>query len=145
MSFRPHANDTLIIDGVAYRMGGHPAAPGMPYGQEGRQAVVYQLLSPDGRWALKVFKVRFRAPTLVSLSERLQAFAGLPALQVCRRTVLTPHRHTALLQAHPDLTYAVLMPWAVASATLPGTCAPGAGLGEHGSNGVRSSAQPSVH
>ena len=111
MPFRPNVNDTLIIDNVTYRIAAHPGAPTIPYGQEGRQAVVYQLLSPDGPSALKVFKPRYRAPTLVSLSDRLQAFADLPALQVCRRTVLTPHRHTALLQEHPDLTYAVLMPW----------------------------------
>mgnify|MGYP005838462579 CR=1 FL=1 len=130
MAFRPNVNDTLIIDNVAYRIAAHPGAPTIPYGQEGRQAVVYQLLSPDGPSALKVFKPRYRAPTLVSLSDRLQAFADLPALQVCRRTVLTPHRHTALLQEHPDLTYAVLMPWIEGPTWWTAALLPGPATGE---------------
>jgi Tol biopolymer transport system component len=84
----------------------------MPYGQEGRQAVVYQVVAENGdRRALKVFKPRFRAPALVGLTDQLAAFADLPGLAVCRRAVLTPRRHTELLRQHPDLTYAVLMPW----------------------------------
>jgi hypothetical protein len=99
----------------------HPAAPGMPYGQEGRQAVVYALIE-DGdqadagggvsmRRALKAFKPRYRLPALVTLADRLAAFAELPGLAVCRRVVLTPHRHRDLLGDQPDLLYAVLMPW----------------------------------
>ena len=33
------------------------------------------------------------------------------ALQVCKRDVLTPERNGALIGKHPDLLYAVLMPW----------------------------------
>jgi hypothetical protein len=119
MSFRPNVHDELIIDGVAYRIAEHPAAPGFPYGQEGRAGIVYQLLpSPTGRgaggegaMALKVFRARFRTPALVSQAEKLAAFADLPGLTVCRRTVLTPQRNADLLRREPDLTYAVLMPW----------------------------------
>lgn len=112
MAFRLSVGQQLNIADVVYRVAEHPSAPGQPYGQEGRQAVVYQLLAEDGtKHALKVFKPRYRAPTLVTLAERLEPHAGLPGLQVCRRTVLTPHRHMALLQREPDLTYAVLMPW----------------------------------
>jgi WD40 repeat protein len=63
------------------------------------------------RAALKVFRARFRTPALVSQAEKLAAFADLPGLTVCRRTVLTPTRHADLLRREPDLTYAVLMPW----------------------------------
>jgi len=48
-----------------------------------------------GEWmraALKVFKPRYRIPALVTLADRLAAFADLPGLQVCRRTVLTMQR-----------------------------------------------------
>lgn len=112
MPFQPSVGQELVIDGVAYRITEHPAAPGMPYGQEGRQAVVYQVVAENGdQRALKVFKPRFRAPALVGLTDQLAAFADLPGLAVCRRAVLTPRRHTELLRQQSDLTYAVLMPW----------------------------------
>jgi tetratricopeptide (TPR) repeat protein len=112
MPFNPAVDQELAIDGMTYRVAEHPAAPGMPYGQEGRAAVVYQLLAPDsGMGALKVFKPRFRVPALVGLSDRIASFAELPGLSVCRRTVLSARRHANLLRQYPDLTYAVLMPW----------------------------------
>jgi hypothetical protein len=119
MPFRPNVHDELTLNGVTYRIAEHPAAPGIPYGQEGRAGIVYQLLpSPTGRgagdegaMALKVFRARFRTPALVSQAEKLAAFADLPGLTVCRRTVLTPTRYADLLRREPDLTYAVLMPW----------------------------------
>jgi hypothetical protein len=113
MSFRPNVHDELIIDGVAYRIAEHPAAPGFPYGQEGRAGIVYCLQNPAtaSKAALKVFKPRFRTPALVSQAEKLAAFADLPGLTVCRRSLLTPQRNADLLRREPDLTYAVLMPW----------------------------------
>ena len=102
----------LPVDGMVFVIAEHPAAPGMPYGQEGRQATVYQVVSASGeRRALKVFKPRFRVPALVTLSQRLVPFATLPGLAVCRRTVLSARRSPDLLRQYPDLTYAVLMPW----------------------------------
>ncbi|HYO48526.1 MAG TPA: hypothetical protein VEW94_01645 [Chloroflexia bacterium] len=109
--FRPDANSTLTIDGVSYVIAEHPAAPGMPYGQEGRAAVVYQLVAGGDNRALKVFKTRFRVPSLVGLADKLAVYAQLPGLRVCKRSVLTARRHTELLDQHPDLTYSVLMPW----------------------------------
>ena len=111
MPFQPQTNDPLTVDDVTYRLARHPAAPGMPYGQEGRQATVYQLAADGQIRALKVFKARYRIPALAALADRLVAFADLPGLAVCRRTVLTARRHTTLLRQYPDLTYAVLMPW----------------------------------
>jgi hypothetical protein len=118
MPFQPEVDQQLVIGGVTYRVASHPAAPMLPYGQEGRAGIVYQLLAPptaagavpEAR-ALKVFRPRFRLPGLVTLSDRLAVFAELPGLTVCRRLVLTPRRHPELLLEHPDLTYAVLMPW----------------------------------
>jgi len=112
MAFQPIVGQELSIEAVTYRLAEHPAAPGIPYGQEGRAGVVYQLVTPVGdRRALKVFKPRHRLPELVSLAEQIAPHAALPGLEVCRRTVLTPQRHGALLRANPDLIYAVLMPW----------------------------------
>ena len=120
MASNYQVGDTLTIDGVVYAIAEHPAAPGIPYGQEGRQAIVYQItpspaIAGEGRGAgaraLKVFKSRFRVPALVALTGKLAEFANLPGLEVCRRTVLTPQQHTPLLRQRPDLTYAVLMEW----------------------------------
>jgi len=118
MPFQPNVHDELTIDGVTYRIAEHPAAPRIPYGQEGRAGIVYQLLPAADRsagfqpaMALKVFKPRFRLPFLVAQADRMAPFAALPGLRAARRTVLTPSRHADLLRQHPDLTYAVLMPW----------------------------------
>jgi hypothetical protein len=119
MSFRPNVHDELTLNGVTYRIAEHPAAPGIPYGQEGRAGIVYCLErsplhsgeGPGVRAALKVFKSRFRTPALVALSARLNEYAQLPGLRACERTVLTPENHPDLLRREPDLTYAVLMPW----------------------------------
>ena len=112
MAYKPTPGDKITIDNVTYQVAEHPQAPGMPYGQEGRRAVVYQLISGKGIYsALKVFKARFRVPGMVSVAETLEPYAALGGLQACTRTVLTGSRHPDLLRDYPDLTYAVLMPW----------------------------------
>jgi len=112
MTFQPIPGATLDIEGKIYHITEHPQAPGMPYGQEGRRAVVYQLLGEsDEKYALKVFKTRFRIPRMVAVSEKLEPYATMSGLQACRRTVLTGSGHKELLREYPELTYAVLMPW----------------------------------
>ncbi len=114
MPFDPKVHDRFTIDGVAYEMAEHPAAKGIAYGQAGRMATAYQLVnvdSLDDRRALKVIKEKWRVPALVGLSQKLEAFAELPGLAVCRRVVLNARRHGELLRQHPDLLYAPFMPW----------------------------------
>jgi len=112
MPFHPNVNETLTIEQVSYRFTEHPAAKGLPYGQTGRRATVYQVQDGNGSLrALKVFTQAFRAPRNADGADRLRPFAQLPGLQVCARTVLTPQRHAQLLNLHADLTHAVLMPW----------------------------------
>jgi Tol biopolymer transport system component len=111
MPFSPNAGDSLVIDGTEYSVAEHPHAIGMPYGQEGRAAIVYQIRNGHEYRALKVFKPRFQVPSLVALAERLEIFADLPGLHVCRRSVLTSRRHKVLIKDHPDLIFAVVMPW----------------------------------
>lgn len=112
MSFQPEVGLELRIGGHSFCVAEHPAAPGMPYGQEGRAAVVYRLDSRDGRdAALKVFRPRHRVPSMALLAGQIAPYAELPGLDVCRRTVLTPQEHGVLLRQHPDLLYGVLMPW----------------------------------
>lgn len=112
MPFAPIVDQTLLIDDIVYRIAEHPAAPDIPYGQEGRAAVVYQVVDETQTlWALKVFKPQYRVPALVQSAEQMGSYAELPGLQVCRRTILTATSHRALLRQYPDLVYAVLMPW----------------------------------
>ena len=112
MTLQHEPGTTIHIEGKIYQVSEHPLAPGMPYGQEGRRAVVYQLLDEDGeKHALKVFKPRFRIPRMVAVSETLESYASLEGMQACKRIVLTGSRHPDLLREFPDLTYAVLMPW----------------------------------
>ncbi|KQY83230.1 hypothetical protein ASD24_13190 [Paenibacillus sp. Root52] len=115
MSFQPNPGDEVVINDIAYTIGQHPAAPGLAYAQAGRQGIVYQLIprngSLHGAKALKVFFPKFRIPAMVYQSEHMEPYSELPGLQVCKRDVLTPERNGALIGEHPDLLYAVLMPW----------------------------------
>lgn len=115
MSFQPNPGDEIIINGTAYTVGQHPAAPGLAYAQAGRQGIVYQLLPVDGEVhdakALKVFFPKFRIPAMVYQSEHMAGYSEIPGLKVCSRTVLTPERNGDLIAAYPDLLYAVVMPW----------------------------------
>ena len=113
MEFHPQPNQKIPIEQLNFRVTEHPLAPGMPYGQEGRRAVVYQLITTDNgnKHALKVFKPRFRIARMVRVAEILEPYASLDGLQACQRTVLTASKHKELLSDLPALTYAVLMPW----------------------------------
>ncbi len=112
MPFHPIVGDVLILGEATYRFTEHPAAKGLPYGQSGRRATVYQLRAGDNSLrALKVFTQAFRTANVATSAQRLKAFSELPGLQVFQRTVLTPQHHRDLLSKHTDLAYAVLMPW----------------------------------
>jgi hypothetical protein len=91
---------------MIYHIAEHPAAPGIPYDQEGRAGIVYQLLPADRSAgfqpaAIKVFRSPFRVLAIVSQAEKLAGFADLPGLTVCRRTVLTPSTTPAFSVANP--------------------------------------------
>ena len=110
-----NVNDELTINGVTYRVTPPPTAPGFFHS---RTAAIYHLLpAPAGSRvggegaALKVFHPPLRSPALLAQAQQLAAFAHLPGLQAARRTILTPAHHPDLLQRHPDLAFAALMPW----------------------------------
>jgi len=114
VTFVPVVGQELLVEHRTYSIAEHPSAvgSGIPYGQEGRAAIVYQVCDADQQpWALKVFKPQYRVPALVQMSRRIEPFSSLPGLQVCQRTVLSATSHRSLLRQYPDLTYAVLMPW----------------------------------
>ncbi|MCC7106795.1 MAG: hypothetical protein IT307_16805, partial [Chloroflexi bacterium] len=114
MPFEPRAGDDLVIRGVLYRVAEHPGAPGLPLSHEGVTATAYRLAEPGNAAravALKVFRPRFRIPSLTALPERLDRFAEFAGLSACRFAVLEPRRDDRLLARQPDLAYAMLMPW----------------------------------
>ncbi len=113
MSFRPTHNSRISIENVNYRFLEHPSAKGMPYGQTGRRATVYQVQDDVGELkALKVFTSAFRSIEIESNASVLRKYSHLPGMGVCTRRVLTQKNEPLLILQYPDLEYSVLMPWA---------------------------------
>jgi len=111
MEFTPLVNDAIQIEGERYQFAEHPAAPGSPFGAEGRAAYIYKLNGAIKNSALKVFKERYRLPSLVTTTKNLGDFSSIPGLSVCQRKVLRPDTMDPHLRLYPDLHFAVLMPW----------------------------------
>ncbi|GAA4722586.1 WG repeat-containing protein [Brevibacillus fulvus] len=115
MAFKPNVGEEITLGGITYTVGEHPMAPGIPYGQEGRQGTVYQLIpkieTSTGWKAMKVFRSHYRHPKLVYLSEQLGKYAQMPGLLACERFVVTPQQNGELLSQYRELIYAVVMPW----------------------------------
>lgn len=112
MSFSPDLDDIIKINLNSYQFTEHPSAKGMPYGQTGRRATVYQVKAKDNSLhALKVFTQAFRSVRHADNVDRLLLYANLPGLQTCQRNVITSKNEKKLVGEHPDLSYAMLMPW----------------------------------
>ncbi|QMV40478.1 serine/threonine-protein kinase [Cohnella cholangitidis] len=113
MSFQPEVRARLSINGKPYTIGEHPHAAGVPYGQEGRQGIVYLLNAEEsgGPKAMKVFRSKFINPSLVFHTDTVAKYKGVAGLSACERSILTPQNHADLLNREPDLLYAVVMPW----------------------------------
>ncbi|MFX3625535.1 MAG: tetratricopeptide repeat protein [Ectobacillus sp.] len=113
MNFQPQADDKIKLFGRTYKFAKHPAVAGIdiPYGQEGRQGVVYQIYSEhDVKAALKIFRSRFQQ-TEAAEKKPFSAQYVLPGLHVWERLYITKANHRELLSLHDDLSYAVVMPW----------------------------------
>lgn len=115
MAFYPEVNQKITIFGDAYSVSPHPMVADIPYGQEGRQAIVYCLSQQGERnskqLAIKVFKSAFQSQRFNKLARDLTPLAQIPGLSVCHRTVLTSENSSELLSQYPDLANAMLMPW----------------------------------
>lgn len=118
MNFQPEVGETIRIFGRRYTFSRHPAVEGieMPYGQEGRQGTVYQLV--DGQAsvlhkyaALKVFRERFKSKRQVELAESFKKYASTYGLSACLRSVIERQHHEKLVDQYNDLDYSILMPW----------------------------------
>ena len=115
MTFQPLANDLLQINGSTYMVQEHPQLPGsqIPFGQEGRKAIVYQLREQCSKsyHALKVFKETYRLSENVTIGKQMLRFSQLPGLSVWERKIITRQRQPLLVERFSELEYAVLMPW----------------------------------
>ncbi len=111
MPFQPKPKQRILINGRQFTFAEHPNAPGIVYGQEGRQATVYQLGIKGKNKAFKIFKARFRNPYLVGQAQKLKEYSNQLGLSTCSRSVLSPSKDRKLLSTYPDLIYAVVMPW----------------------------------
>ncbi|WP_052947759.1 tetratricopeptide repeat protein [Aneurinibacillus tyrosinisolvens] len=118
MSFQPEVGEKIQLFGRKYSFSSHPAVEGMeiPYGQEGRQGIVYQLASQqaigtDRYAAFKVFRNRFKNEHQAELANNLQKYAAHCGLSSCSRSVVEQKNHEKLVSKHEDLEYSVIMPW----------------------------------
>ncbi|HSU17514.1 hypothetical protein [Longimicrobium sp.] len=109
--FRPAPQDVIDLFGEPWTVQPHPAvAIKAAYAQEGGRALVYQLRDTRGRpMALKVFKSRFREPSLAESGSRLAWLQPLEGLTAAKRQVVLPSE--AAVRRFPDLEYALMMPW----------------------------------
>lgn len=112
MPFHPKVGDIIEINHEPLTFMEHPNALGMPYGQRGRKATVFQVRDNFGGYhALKVFIEAFRLKQNARGAVYLKRYASIPGLHVCSRLVLDPETYPSLLNTIPDFLYAVLMPW----------------------------------
>jgi Serine/threonine protein kinase len=81
--------------------------------REGEHGKVLQLIREDGGhlYALKVFHALYRHPFLEEQTEKLRSLSRLNGLGVCNRRIVTPSSDRLLISDHPELLYAVIMPW----------------------------------
>ena len=112
MPFRPNVFEIISIDGKEYRFNPHPANAETTFAITGKRATIYQLQDEYGAlFALKVFSLAYRSPRIAQQAEQIAALQSIPGLEACNRRVLIPVEQAELVITHPELRYAVLMPW----------------------------------
>lgn len=105
----PQPGSTIMLD-EKYQFLPHPTVPSMAFAQEGRKAVVYQVAKNGHKYALKVFKPKFRDASILITSHNLSQL-NLKGLEACSRLCFTRPSYAGLINQYPDMEYAVLMPW----------------------------------
>ncbi|WKZ39305.1 MAG: COR domain-containing protein [Anaerolineales bacterium] len=101
----------ITIQSQDYKILGHPAVPTIAYGQEGRHAVVYQVSNNGNKYALKLYKSKFRSRNILERSLALQEYSNLPGLAACNQRIISRETDFDLIQRYPDFEYGILMPW----------------------------------
>jgi hypothetical protein len=103
--------DGFPIGGRIYTVASLAASPAFADAREGRAAVVYRLECEGSSQALKVFKIGFSRAGSAALDTVLRRVALVPGLMAASRVSIEGPGYQGLLQAHPDLNHAHLMPW----------------------------------
>lgn len=112
--FDPGPDEPVALDGVGrFRAVAHPSAPTYVHAAEGARAVVYRLRDVDGGggYALKVLKPRYRERSLVERCAAVDGLKAIPGMAVCERRCLTARTTPEAVARHPELEFAILMPW----------------------------------
>ena len=113
MAFSPNIGDPISIGAETYYFEPNPAAGTFVYKQTGKKGTVFQIADKDqtAKYALKVFHPAYRTAEVVRSAESIAQYQSLVGLQVCARVILRKETHGDLIKQHPELEYAVLMPW----------------------------------
>ncbi|MCC6905161.1 MAG: hypothetical protein IT326_04900 [Anaerolineae bacterium] len=72
--FNPTLDTRLTIDGYSYTFAPHPVVPSIPWGQEGRHAIVFRIESHSEAFALKVFRPAFRHEGLIDAANGISLY-----------------------------------------------------------------------
>lgn len=110
MPFRPKPNEVIPLLGKKLTFEELPTAPGILFSSEGGRAFVYRVHDERrNRFALKVFKAKFRNSRVIDGASHLQTLTGYPGMLAARREIVRPTE--PVVTKYRDLEYAVLMPW----------------------------------
>lgn len=111
-SFNPIPGELLSIKDTAFSFSSLDGIPSFVYAELGRKATVYRMINKQGiYYALKVFHPEFRDKNLILISELLKKYQDLPGMELANRFVITSSNSPDLIKRHPDLEFAMLMPW----------------------------------
>lgn len=114
MSFEPEPGTGINLGGENIQF--IPLEPSGPasvfvYAESGREGIVYKVSNDREFYALKVFYPQYRDKRLLETTEKLSRFKELEGFRVAERKVINQEMHPRVVDKHPDLNYAVLMPW----------------------------------
>jgi hypothetical protein len=88
-----------------------PQAQAFSDAREGRAATVYRVRSDSADYALKVFKTGYASKEPEGTRDVMARLSIIPGLIAASHTAIEKPQHDPLLDSHPDLEHAHLMPW----------------------------------
>jgi serine/threonine protein kinase len=114
MSFEPKPGTSIKLG--AENIHFVPLEPSGPasvfvYAESGKEGIVYKVSNGREFYALKVFYPQYSDKRLLETTEKLGRFKELEGFRVAERKVINQETHPQIVEEHPDLNYAVLMPW----------------------------------